>query len=190
MKYAALLAILTTLIALAGCKATIEVPPRNSSYDYENEPNDTDYYADYIPGFPFYGVDGYCGGPGDSVDKFYFELSHSGTVHIDLSIDDYRRGHLDLTLEDSRYELDSSEGYGRYESIDIWLTPGIYYISVFSQANDYGSGYVLSGDFHRGTHSASGVAGSAAGDENADRSGLPLKRVDYSEAVKPLQNIS
>ncbi len=186
MRYAALFTLLTTLIILAGCKATIEVPPRSSSYDYENEPNDTDYYADYIPGFPFYGVDGYCGRHGDNIDKFYFELRHSGTVHISLAIDDYRSGDLDLAIEDDRYELDSSEGYGRYENLDLWLTPGIYYISVFSQANDYGSGYVLSGDFYRGVHSVTDEAVSP----EAVLTELPLKRVDYSEARKQPEKIS
>src|SRR5690606_37350893 len=164
------------------------VPPRNPSQDYENEPNNTDYYADYIPTFPFYGVDGHCGGYGDSVDKFYFELRQSGTVHITMSIDDYRRGDLDLTLEDDRYEIDASEGYGRYENVDAWLTPGIYYITVFSQASDYGSGYVLSGEFHRGTHNAADTE--AAATEVPDRSGLPLKRVDYTANPKPVENIS
>ena len=188
MKYAYLLAILTTLSVLAGCRATIEVPPRNPSGDYENEPNDTDYYADYIPSFPFYGVDGYCGGYGDNVDKFYFELRQSGTVHITMAVDDYRSGDLDLTLEDDRYEIDSSEGYGRYENVDAWLTPGIYYITVFSQRNDYGSGYVLSGEFHRGINSA-GEAEQAEPTE-LDRSSLPLKRVDYAANPKPVENIS
>jgi hypothetical protein len=172
------------MIILAGCRATIEVPPRGSSYDYENEPNDTDYYADYIPGFPFYGVDGYCGAYGDSIDKFYFELSRSGTVNISLSIDNYRSGDLDLTLEDDRFEIDSSEGYGSYEYVDAWLTPGIYYITVFAPHAGSGSGYELRGDFSRSTHAAGEEAQST---ETLD---LPLKRVDYSPGSKPAENLS
>ena len=193
MRYAALFTLLTTLIILAGCKATVEtLPPNNGpvviipgsgSRDYEREPNDTDYYADYIPGFPFYNVDGYCGAYKDTVDKFYFELTRSGTVHISLSIDDYRYGDLDLTLEDSRYEIDSSEGYGRYETIESWLSPGLYYISVFSPHADGGSGYVLSGEFYRGA--------SATGDEEQSMpQDLPLKRVDYTTGTKPAESIS
>lgn len=181
MRYATLLlTVLTTLTILAGCKASIEVPPRSGSYDYENEPNDTDYYADYIPGFPFYGVDGHCGSRGDNIDKFYFVLQRSGTVRISMAIDDYRNGDLDLALEDDRYELDSSEGYGRYEDIELWLPPGTYYISVFSQASDWGSGYVLSGEFYRGARSAE----TGSEEQETDRSMLPLKRTDYSQTTK------
>jgi hypothetical protein len=194
MRYASLLSLLTTLIILAGCKATVEtLPPNNGhvviipgnvSQDYEREPNDTDYYADYIPGFPFYNVDGYCGAYNDTIDKFYFELNRSGTVHLVLNIDDYRRGDLDLTLEDSYYELASSEGYGSREYIDEWLSPGRYYISVFSPYADGGSGYVLTGDFYRGISDVDGQAGPA------ESITLPLKRVDYSPGTKPLENIS
>lgn len=188
MRHAALLTLLSTLIILAGCKATIEVPARSPSHDYENEPNNTDYYADYIPAFPFYGVDGYCGSHGDDIDKFYFELRQSGTVQISMAIDDYRSGDLDLAIEDDRYELDSSEGYGRYENIEIWLTPGIYYISVFSQSNDFGSGYVLSGNFFRGVREAGVQA--IPEDGSPEAQDLPLKREDYSEPRKFAQNIS
>lgn len=195
MRYAALSMLLTTMIILAGCKATVEtlppsnghviIVPGNSSQDYEREPNDTDYYADYIPGFPFYNVDGYCGAYNDTIDKYYFELNRSGYVHLILNVADYRYGDLDLTLEDDRYELASSEGYGPREFIDEWLAPGRYYISVFSPYADGGSRYVMTGDFSRGTSTAD-EAGNAA-----DRSELPLKRVDYSPGTKPADsNIS